>query len=47
MTLLDFARGPAMQISIIIFVLGIVWRLVGVWGLRHKKDLSEARSKGA
>jgi nitrate reductase gamma subunit len=47
MTLLDFARGPAMQIAIIIFVLGIVWRLVGVWGLRQKKDLSEARAKGA
>jgi nitrate reductase gamma subunit len=47
MTLLDFARGPAMQIAIIIFVLGIAWRLVGVWGLRQKKDLSEARQKGA
>jgi nitrate reductase gamma subunit len=47
MTLLDFARGPAMQIAIIIFVVGIFWRLVGVWALRQKKDLSEARQKGA
>ncbi len=47
MTLLDFARGPAMQVAIFIFVLGIVWRLVGVWALRQKKDLSEARQKGA
>ncbi len=47
MTLLDFARGPAMQIAIIIFVVGILWRLVGVWALRQKKDLSEARSRGA
>lgn len=47
MTLLDFARGPAMQAAIFIFVLGIVWRLVGVWALRQKKDLSEPRQKGA
>lgn len=47
MTLLDFARGPAMQIAIIIFVVGIFWRLVGVWALRQKKDLSEPRSRGA
>jgi hypothetical protein len=30
-----------------IFVLGIFWRLVGVWGLRYKKDLSEPRASGA
>jgi nitrate reductase gamma subunit len=47
MTLLDFARGPAMQIAIIIFIAGILWRLVGVWALRHKKDLSEPRSRAA
>jgi nitrate reductase gamma subunit len=47
MTLLDFARGPAMQIAIIIFVVGIMWRLVGVWALRQKKDLSEPRQKNA
>lgn len=47
MTLLDFARGPAMQIAIIIFVAGIVWRLVGVWAMRQKKDLSEPRQSGA
>jgi len=47
MTLLDFARGPAMQIAIIIFVAGIFWRLVGVWALRHKKDISEPRKRGA
>lgn len=43
MTLLDFARGPAMQIAIVIFVAGILWRLIGVWALRHKADLSDQR----
>jgi nitrate reductase gamma subunit len=47
MTLLDFARGPAMQIAIFIFVAGILWRLVGVWALRRKQDLSEPRQKNA
>lgn len=46
MTLLDFARGPAMQWALIIFVFGMLWRLVGVWGLRHKPDYSEPRVKG-
>lgn len=43
-TLLDFARGPAMQWALIIFVFGMVWRLVGVWGLRHKADHSQPRA---
>ena len=29
MTLLDFARGPALQAALIIFMLGAVWRIVG------------------
>ena len=33
MTLLEFARGPALQASLIIFALGTVWRLVGVVAL--------------
>ncbi|MGM0552597.1 MAG: nitrate reductase [Pseudomonadota bacterium] len=47
MTLLDFARGPAMQFAIIVLVLGVTFRLVGVWALRHKPDLSEPRQTGA
>ena len=27
MTLLDFARGPAMQWALVIFVIGVTWRL--------------------
>ena len=29
MSLLDFARGPALQASLVIFVLGVVWRMAG------------------
>ena len=29
MTLLEFARGPGMEWALIIFVLGVVWRLTG------------------
>lgn len=44
MTLLDFARGPALEWSIYILVAGSLLRLVGVLLVRHSKDLSEPRS---
>jgi nitrate reductase gamma subunit len=44
MTLLDFARGPALQWSVAIFVFGLLWRLVGVFFLRTKVDLSAPRN---
>jgi len=44
MTLLDFARGPALQWSVSIFVFGLLWRLVGVFFLRTKVDLSAPRN---
>ena len=44
MTLLDFARGPALQWSLIIFVLGVVWRLVGTVLMIRHKDLSVPRT---
>ena len=43
MTLLDFARGPGLQWSLIIFVAGVSWRLVGSLFQMAKKDLSRAR----
>ena len=43
-TLLEFARGPALTWAIAIFVVGVVWRLVGILLLRTKKDLSEPRN---
>ena len=47
MSLLDFARGPALQWSLIIFVVGIVWRIVGAALLMRRSDLSAARVSGA
>lgn len=44
MTLLDFARGPGLQWSVSIFVIGLLWRLVGVFFLRTKTDLSAPRN---
>jgi nitrate reductase gamma subunit len=44
MTLLDFARGPALQWSVAIFVFGLLWRLVGIFFLRIKVDLSAPRN---
>lgn len=45
MTLLDFARGPALQWSLWIFCLGVLWRIVGAMYLLGTKDLSKARRK--
>ena len=45
MTLLDFARGPALEWSLIIFVAGSLWRLIGALLVRRKRDLSEPRSR--
>lgn len=43
MTLLDFARGPALQWSLVILLLGTAWRLLGILLLRRKPDYSEPR----
>jgi nitrate reductase gamma subunit len=42
---LTFARGPALQWSLYVFLVGIVWRIAGVLLLRRKPDYSEPRSK--
>jgi nitrate reductase gamma subunit len=47
MDLLAFARGPGMYWATTIFVIGVVWRLVGILLLRRKKDLSEPRNRAA
>ena len=46
MTLFDIARGPALQVSLFIFVLGVVWRLVGTSLILRPKDLSVPRETG-
>jgi nitrate reductase gamma subunit len=47
MTLLDFARGPAMQWSLVIFSIGVCWRLAGIFLLHRQRDLSQPRRKTA
>ena len=44
MDLLNFARGPALQWSLIILVFGLFWRLTGILFLKKKPDYSEPRS---
>jgi nitrate reductase gamma subunit len=43
MTLLEFARGPAFWASLAVFVLGTLWRLVGILRRPRLPDLSPPR----
>jgi nitrate reductase gamma subunit len=43
MTLLDFARGPALQWSLLIFVVGVTWRLLAILLLARRRDHSTPR----
>lgn len=45
MSLLDFARGPALHWALFIFVAGITWRLIGTLFLLRKRDLSKPKGK--
>jgi nitrate reductase gamma subunit len=44
MDLLAFARGPALQVSLAIFVFGVSWRLLGLFLLPWRADRSAARA---
>lgn len=46
MDLLAFARGPALTFSLVIFVVGVLWRLLAIFFLPHRRDLSEPRKSG-
>lgn len=43
MTLLEFARGPALQWSLLVFCFGVLWRIVGSALLMARQDLSKPR----
>jgi len=43
MDLLDFARGPALQVALAIFVLGMMWRVVSLILMPRSKDKSIPR----
>ncbi len=45
MDLLEFARGPALQVAAYILVAGTIWRIVGILLLREKPDYSEPRKR--
>ena len=45
MDLLEFARGPALQVAAYVFVAGIIWRIVGIVMLKEKTDYSDPRKK--
>ncbi|MEX2497621.1 MAG: nitrate reductase [Wenzhouxiangellaceae bacterium] len=44
MTLLEFARGPMLHFALIVFVFGVLWRLVSVSLLGWRKSRAEARN---
>ncbi len=43
MTLLEFARGPAWQASVLILIAGVAWRLVGIFLLRSRPQFAAPR----
>lgn len=47
MDLLSFAKGPILQISLCVLLLGVCWRSVGILALRGAPLLSPARRPGA
>lgn len=42
---LTWVRGPGLNIAIAIFVLGVLWRLIEIFAIGRKKDLSEPRRR--
>ena len=44
MTLLDFARGPALQIAFVVFVAGVLWQLLSVLLLPWARERSLKRA---
>jgi nitrate reductase gamma subunit len=41
---LTWVRGTGLNLSLTIFVLGVIWRLIEIYGLGRKPDLSAPRS---
>jgi nitrate reductase gamma subunit len=44
MQFLTWVRGPGLDIAVAIFLLGVIWRLIEIYGLGRKKDLSAPRA---
>jgi nitrate reductase gamma subunit len=45
MHLLAFARGPALWFSLLVLVIGSAWRVIAIYRLGTRADLSEPRSR--
>ena len=46
MELLEFARGPGLEIAVVIFIAGLIWRLIHLFLTARKVDISEPRQGG-
>ncbi len=44
MDLVNFARGPALKVALVIFCLGVVWRIVSFVLLRFRHNFNEPRN---
>jgi hypothetical protein len=44
MDLLGFARGPALKVALGVFILGVVWRILGFALLRIRRDFNKPRA---
>jgi nitrate reductase gamma subunit len=45
MSLIEFARGPALWVSIGALVFGSLWRVIGILMMKSRPDLSEPRGR--
>lgn len=43
--LLEFARGPALWVSLSVLIAGSLWRVIAIWRLGVRPDLSTPRSE--
>ncbi len=46
MTLLAFARGPALTFALVVFILGIAWRIYAIYRRPARPELSAPRARG-
>jgi nitrate reductase gamma subunit len=44
MDLVNFARGPALAVALVVFCVGVVWRIVSIALLRIRGDLNKPRN---
>jgi nitrate reductase gamma subunit len=44
MDLLEFARGPALKVALVVFFVGVMWRIVNIFLLRHRGNFNEPRN---